>query len=212
MTGSTPPPTGNLAPHADPKWTQALVLELRLQGVAGDRIGEVLSEVESHLAESGQRVEQAFGDPVSYARSLQLPTSPHQSMSATFALAAPVLLQGLGLVIAAFNLRSDPQGQAVVTWGHLATIMLLVAAVMVLIFYSGQALRVMLRGGWIGAVLLGMTTMLLLALPMVLLPVAAFDLPRWLSIAIGAAVFLAGSSWLWIANRRAQDEVRSPLK
>jgi hypothetical protein len=87
-----------------------------------------------------------------------------------------------------------------------------VAAVLVLIFHSGPALRMMLRGGWIGAVLLGMATMLLLALPMVLLPVAAFDLPRWLTIVIGTALFLAGSSWLWVVNRRAQDEVSSPLK
>ncbi|HET9658282.1 MAG TPA: hypothetical protein VFP72_23220, partial [Kineosporiaceae bacterium] len=49
-------------------WREALVLQLRLARVRGDRIGEVLAEVESHCAESGESPAEAFGDAEDYAR------------------------------------------------------------------------------------------------------------------------------------------------
>jgi len=68
-----------LAPHVDEAWADSLLLELRLLGVAGDRIGEAVSEVESHCAESGQSAQEGFGDPVEYAHSLQLPEAVDSS-------------------------------------------------------------------------------------------------------------------------------------
>jgi hypothetical protein len=50
-----------LAPHVDKKWAQDFILELRLLGVQGVRIGAALSEVESHCSESGQGAGQTFG-------------------------------------------------------------------------------------------------------------------------------------------------------
>lgn len=49
-----------------------LVLELRLLEVSGTRIGHILAEAESHLAESGETPEEAFGPVGAYARELAL--------------------------------------------------------------------------------------------------------------------------------------------
>lgn len=49
-----------------------LVLELRLLEVPGERIGHILAEAESHLAESGEAPEDVFGPVRAYARELAL--------------------------------------------------------------------------------------------------------------------------------------------
>ena len=76
-----------VAPHVEPEWAEAVLLELRLLGVDGTRIGAALAEVDSHCVESGQTAEESFGDPVAYARRLELPatddTSPRTLLSAT---------------------------------------------------------------------------------------------------------------------------------
>lgn len=59
-----------LAPHVDPNWAEEFAVELRLLGVAGARIGDVLGEVNPHCQESKESATQAFGDPADYARSL----------------------------------------------------------------------------------------------------------------------------------------------
>lgn len=51
-----------------PTWRDKAILELRMKGVPGEEIGEILTEVETHLQESGESPEDAFGDPVAYAR------------------------------------------------------------------------------------------------------------------------------------------------
>ena len=61
------------APHIEETWSEAFIIELRLIGVHGSRIGDALTEVDSHCAESGSTAADAFGDPVEYARSLGLP-------------------------------------------------------------------------------------------------------------------------------------------
>jgi hypothetical protein len=53
--------------NTDQVWCEDLVLALRVQDVPGTRIGEVLAEVQSHLAETGEDPRQAFGTPKEYA-------------------------------------------------------------------------------------------------------------------------------------------------
>lgn len=57
----------DLAPHVEPSWAEALVLELRLRDVPGDAIGDILAEVESHVVDSRTPAHVAFGDAVAYA-------------------------------------------------------------------------------------------------------------------------------------------------
>lgn len=53
-----------------PDYLDDLVLELRVLDVPGDRIGEIMAETESHLAESEESPEQTFGAVGDYAREL----------------------------------------------------------------------------------------------------------------------------------------------
>lgn len=48
-------------------YTQALTTQLRLRKVPGDRIGQVVAEVESHVRETGEDPVEAFGQPGSYS-------------------------------------------------------------------------------------------------------------------------------------------------
>ncbi|MGY1690085.1 HAAS signaling domain-containing protein [Geodermatophilus sp. SYSU D01105] len=48
-------------------YCDALLLAMRARVVPGRRIGEVLAEVESHVAETGEDPHQAFGPPQEYA-------------------------------------------------------------------------------------------------------------------------------------------------
>lgn len=49
------------------KYTRDLTLWLQMRDVDGARIGQIVAEVESHVAESGEPPEQAFGPPKAYA-------------------------------------------------------------------------------------------------------------------------------------------------
>ncbi|MDO9378314.1 MAG: hypothetical protein Q7T56_05665 [Nocardioidaceae bacterium] len=51
-------------------YRQSLILALRLKDVPGDRIGEVVAEVESHVADTGEDPTEAFGTPREYAAGL----------------------------------------------------------------------------------------------------------------------------------------------
>jgi acyl-CoA synthetase (NDP forming) len=51
----------------DRAWCDDLLLALRLRDVPGTRIGEVIAEVQSHVAETGEDPRQAFGTPKEYA-------------------------------------------------------------------------------------------------------------------------------------------------
>lgn len=51
-----------------PAWRDKAILELRMKNVPGDKIGEILTEVETHVRESGESPDDAFGNPVAYAR------------------------------------------------------------------------------------------------------------------------------------------------
>ncbi len=57
-------------PETIADYRQSLVLALRLQEVPADRIGEIVAEVESHVADTGEDPTEAFGTPREYAASL----------------------------------------------------------------------------------------------------------------------------------------------
>jgi hypothetical protein len=50
------------------KYRRELLTALRLRDVGADRISEVLAEVDSHVAETGEDPREAFGAPADYAR------------------------------------------------------------------------------------------------------------------------------------------------
>lgn len=52
------------------KYRESLILALRLKDIHGDRIGQIVAEVESHVADSGESPTDAFGPPRDYATHL----------------------------------------------------------------------------------------------------------------------------------------------
>lgn len=88
-----------LAPHADPRWVEEFVVEQRLLGVRGDRIGDALATVEAHLVDTGESAPDAFGPAAQYARELaagersgERGISPAVTVSAVAGLISLVLL------------------------------------------------------------------------------------------------------------------------
>jgi hypothetical protein len=57
-------------------WHDTFITELRLREIPGDRIGEVLAEIDTHCADSGQTPAEAFGDPIVYAASVIAASAP----------------------------------------------------------------------------------------------------------------------------------------
>lgn len=51
-------------------YRESLILALRLKDVPGERIGQIVAEVESHAAESGQDPRESFGPARAYAAHL----------------------------------------------------------------------------------------------------------------------------------------------
>ena len=58
---------GKVLNSTEQAWCDDLLLRLRLRDVPGARIGEVLAEVQSHVAETGEHPREAFGPPKEYA-------------------------------------------------------------------------------------------------------------------------------------------------
>lgn len=85
------------------QWCEDFVLELRLRDVPGPEIGECLAEVEGHCAETGETPEQAFGDPVGYARRIDEESSPERvtgvwTVAALASAQLPAMLVGTAAV------------------------------------------------------------------------------------------------------------------
>lgn len=64
-----------MTPTSTEKYIDNLILALQLRGVPGEKIGQVVAEVEAHVAESGEDPSDAFGKPRDYARTWARNTS-----------------------------------------------------------------------------------------------------------------------------------------
>lgn len=195
-----------LAPHVEPEWAEAAILELRLLGVAGDRIGATLAEVDAHCLDSGEPAAEAFGDPVTYARSLDLPAED-ASRGGVLLATLPPLLQVLGMLVAlaaVTALRRDTSLE--ITTGVAGMVAILLACVTVVAVWDTAALRLLIHrplvAGVVLAVALGsMVTTALLGTGTLL------ALPALPGLAVGAVVLAAATVW---ASRR-HDADESPL-
>lgn len=208
----------SLAPHVDALWTEAVLLELRLQGVAGTTIAGVLTEVEAHVVDSGEDALTAFGDPVQYARSLDLPSDPHQNLAARPAVVALYAAQVVGAVMmlggaAALGAREP----AAVTWGLVCSAVLATLVGLVVIRNGDQVLRFLVTARArsarsAGALVGGVALVGLVALPAALMRTVAFELPGAVSLGAGA-LLLASTVVVSVrqGRREPDDLVVSPF-
>jgi hypothetical protein len=209
----------DLAPHVNDSWAQSFVVELRLLGVQGVRIGAALSEVESHCSESGQSAQRAFGAPVDYARSLQLPVEGEHSPAATVRSLVPMTAQVPGMLVLALSFGAWLSGQSLtITAGYL-----LIASVVLLAMVA--AFR--FADSWLRTAVYHLMRFLMVVF-LAYLGIAAtcvvaiefLDGVLWSGsagwgLAAGASALVAGVVWA-IARRRAvgsdEDPITSPFE
>lgn len=130
-----------LAPHVDRRWREDFTLEQRLLGVPGDRIGEALLTVESHVLDSGETAEEAFGDPRAYARAVTGPTpSEPGPLSGRFLVSLLAGLLGLALVPRGVGALLDGGG-VTVTSGDLWVLVLLLCLTGLVVMAPGRVVR-----------------------------------------------------------------------
>ncbi|HQY99792.1 MAG TPA: hypothetical protein PKV13_10580 [Propionicimonas sp.] len=201
-----------IAPNVEPFWADALLVELRLRGVAGERIGAVLAEVESHCAESGESATEIFGDPIAYADSLNLPVDPRQEPAAIGRTVAPIMAQVIGLFLLFAGLPALKQGVPVgVQLGEVLWLVLFLGLAASLVLAAGPILRALLSRPILG-VLAGALLMVLLVVPTMMAPGVIAQLPAWLVVGI-AVLLLAGGALAGGLDARKEpaDEITSPL-
>ncbi|GEN80369.1 hypothetical protein [Actinotalea fermentans] len=195
-----------LAPHVDPEWAEAAILELRLLGVAGDRIGAALAEVDAHCLDSGEPAAEAFGDPVAYARSLDLPAEDASRRGVLLA-ALPPLLQVLGMLVALAGvtaLRRDTSLE--ITTGVAAMVAMLLVCVAIVALRDTAVLRLLIHHPLVAGVALALAVGTMAA-------VAALGsgtlvaLPAVPGLVVGVATLAAATAW----SRRRHEADESPL-
>jgi hypothetical protein len=199
-----------LAPHVDENWAESFVVELRLIGIQGTRIGDALSEVESHCGESAQSAQQAFGDPAVYARSLPLPIHTDTSPRALLRSVSPTVLQVLGMLMLLWGFAAWRQGGRLeITTVHLVTVAIFLLGVAVLVRFADRVLRLVTHHpGLLWIVLMASTAAFAVAfrfLDDVVWRVAA----GW-SLGAGAAALAAGMVWAF-ARLRAPGSQDGPI-
>lgn len=101
------------------KYTQELIFALRMRDVAGDRIGEIVAEVESHCAETGEDPREAFGTAKDYA----LAVSPGRVRWITRSVIGGLVLGAVAGWLLAQSVGSLIRGEralyGIPTWGAL---------------------------------------------------------------------------------------------
>lgn len=203
-----------VAPHVDPRWAEAMLIELRLQGVGGAHVGEALGEVDSHCAESGEEAQDAFGDPVEYARSLGLPTSPEQEPTATARAVLPTVVQLVGMFLTLWSVPALVAGDPVdVSVGQALGAVVLAAAVGVLAWRAEPVLRMLVHRPVGGALAIGAGATALV-LPLLLLQTELFAVPAVPALVLGGALLGlgVGMELRRATGLRSTDPVVAPLQ
>lgn len=192
---------------ADARWERDVAFTLRTRDVSGAAIGAVLAEVRAHCAESGERPQEAFGEPVPYAEALTFgPQARVEGLSTRglvlvlVSVACLWVVPGaLGALLRGVDLR--------LSWGSLVT--------------AGVALGAGLLSPWL--LTLGFRHPRLLApvmtvgacavvLPALLLPGSAVVVDPLLPAVVGSLVLLGSVAALVVGAWRApQDGIVDPL-
>lgn len=201
------------APNVDSQWAGDLLLELRMQGVGGARIGSVLAEVDSHCAESGESAQNAFGDPVVYAKSLDLSAdsgTTRDMLRAVF----PVMIQlvGMLLILGSFAAwrRAEPFE---LTVGGALLAAVLVGEIVLLALCAQRVVRFVVKYPvWSVAFFVANTAVL--AVPAVVWDAPVAELRSVWGLCLGLVVMVSGIVWECITRAGAQapeDPIESPF-
>jgi hypothetical protein len=186
----------------DESYRQDLLVALRLHEISGRRVGEVIAEVEAHVAETGEDPVDAFGTPREYAQQVAAALDPATGKASNPWIMGSSLLTG-ALTLFGLNLFVDGLiaggGEVTYTLRDVVTtlvLLLLVGVGVVGIFraYAAGRARAALIGigGGVFALIIGSEVLGDLVLDD---RAALLALPGWPAITAGA-VLLAGAGAL----------------
>lgn len=200
----------SLAPSVDPVWSEEFIIEARLLDVPGTEIGEALAEVDSHVRESGDTAQSAFGDARAYAAQLA-ETSAAPSPSAVWSV-LPAAGQAIGM-LAALNALPDAVSGAPfeITIGLIVAVTLLALLFSLMVWRSTPMLRlildrpvlaILLNGALLGSVVAAM-----------FIPGTVTSVWAWSVVGVGLALLVAATvAGLSRDLKRVDDDpIRAPL-
>ncbi|MGJ7907666.1 HAAS signaling domain-containing protein [Actinopolyspora sp. H202] len=182
------------------KYRNELMFALRMREVPGDRVGDVLAEVETHVAETGQDPVEAFGTPGEYAARVAEEFGAFAGSPRRAVLRPSVLLvAALALCAAELAVPAVTTSEVTLTTGSLVGLVALLALLLVPLLLAMRAATELHGAGrrvWFG---LGALATLVLA-PFVANRLEGvvgaepvlFTMPRWSAFAL-AGVFLLGT-------------------
>ncbi|MCY1157086.1 MAG: hypothetical protein MOP51_105 [Citricoccus sp.] len=195
----------HMAPSVERGWVEDFVLEHRLLGVPGDRIGDALALIESHVAESGEPVREAFGDARAYARE----SAPADRVGGA---RNPGWLPGVGFGLAGMLLTSSGAnewlfgaGALEITPGVLLTGLLVLVAFGVLVLAPGAVLRLAVERTWVFAGILLAFTAVLVVLALVL-DVSLAVWPAGPVVSAGIVLLVLGAVFTWVDQARGLSD------
>lgn len=188
-------------------WRDTFVMQAQLFEVPGGRIGEALAEVESHCTDAGQTPEEAFGDPVDYARRLagELQSAAHRQRPWwKDALTAAATIGGIYCVLAGALAIADGT-LAELTAGQVTATVVGTAVVVVV---STAVLRPGRR-----RIALPLAAALVVGFGLMVAVALAWDQPvlrtsGW--VLAGAGLLLLVLGWWPVAFRRLENPVIDP--
>lgn len=198
------------APHVDPAWTEAFILEARLRDLSGAQIGDALAEVDAHVVDAGEPAHEAFGNPKTYAAELATSASPvvEQHFGRTL---IPVGLQVVGMMLALTAAAHLGDGAPFeLDGGFLASLVFILLVIAAVGVWSSAVLRVLLERLWVGA--LFMLVALAVIVAAAFLPGVAATMHVGWPLAIAAILLVAGTLLQLGPWRRAveADEIVAP--
>lgn len=187
----------DLAPSVDRAWAQEFVLEQRLLDVPGARIGDALVTVQSHVADSGETAQEAFGDARGYARALATAegATPGPVGPATVTWA---VLGLVGMIATGWGFTAWLDGgPADVSVGALVGGAFLLTSLGALLLAPGVVLRALVSRIWVGAVLMAIPVIATVVATL-LLPATAFTAPSLPVLALGLLLVAVSSVLGWL--------------
>lgn len=202
---------GRIAPSVEKAWRDDFIVELRLLSAPGDRIGDALMTVETHVAESGESAQEAFGEAKAYAQEIAEATGAAGRGGTTgpATVVSTVLgLVGMLVTARAFGSWLD-RGPVEVITGELVGLCVLLLLVSTLFFT--RTLRVIVDHPVLAlllpALLTGAFVGLLLFLSEPLFAVSAVPLS-----AVGTLMLVVSTAVIWFDGREVVDQITAPAQ
>ena len=203
---NTRDPDGAARPDkATRRWFDDFVVELRLQDVPGDAIGDAVASAREFLADSGGTPAEVFGLPRAYAESLDLPRS-REPRSAMAALLVPTCLGLLGFFAVAAAVSSTGASVRVTLPG-----LLIVLTGLALAACAPLLLGLFVRGPFwrpVGGFMAVFTLQVLIGV--FARDTVLFTLPAVTTALIGGLILLSTSLWGQFRKGSAPDPILEP--